>query len=291
MNLSDDSALSKAKHASSRKRDDLQLMSGITKIKGLFPFRIGTTSYIFPDDLIPNVEALADTVDDIELLFFEPVNRSLPVDEQTVERLKEISKKTGINYTVHLPLYCRLGHRTENERLKEADFCKRIIEHTLSLKPFGYVLHLNTEYLEIGGTLDISTWQDNVCRSVEELLFCGVEPHLICVENLGYPYEQVFPIVERFGLSVCLDIGHILIGGFPLEKYLELYLTHTRIIHLHGIDEGKDHRSAAFVEREVLSFLMSKLLKDKEVFRTITIEVFSESDLKTSLAVLKEFLS
>ena len=36
-----------------------------------YPFRLGTTSYIIPDDILPNARFLADKVDDIELVLFE----------------------------------------------------------------------------------------------------------------------------------------------------------------------------------------------------------------------------
>ena len=34
-------------------------------------FRIGTTSYVIPDDILPNVEYLASRVDDVQLVLFE----------------------------------------------------------------------------------------------------------------------------------------------------------------------------------------------------------------------------
>ena len=39
--------------------------------KGLFPFKICTTSFIYPDHYIPNVKMLGPFVDEIELLVFE----------------------------------------------------------------------------------------------------------------------------------------------------------------------------------------------------------------------------
>ncbi len=36
-----------------------------------YPFRLGTTSYIIPADILPNVRYLADKVQDVELVLFE----------------------------------------------------------------------------------------------------------------------------------------------------------------------------------------------------------------------------
>ena len=42
-----------------------------TPMKGIFPFRLGTTSYLLPDDLLTNAEFLGPLVDDAELVLFE----------------------------------------------------------------------------------------------------------------------------------------------------------------------------------------------------------------------------
>ena len=39
--------------------------------KGEFPFNIGTTSFIYPDDYVPNVKMLGPYLENIELLLFE----------------------------------------------------------------------------------------------------------------------------------------------------------------------------------------------------------------------------
>ena len=40
-------------------------------LKHRLPFRLGTTSYIVPEDIILNVRLLAPAMDAIELIFFE----------------------------------------------------------------------------------------------------------------------------------------------------------------------------------------------------------------------------
>ncbi|NTW10257.1 MAG: sugar phosphate isomerase/epimerase, partial [Chlorobiaceae bacterium] len=54
--------------------------------KQRFPFRFGTTSYIIPADIIPNVKFLKEKVDDIELVLFESDEYSnLPSEENIAE--------------------------------------------------------------------------------------------------------------------------------------------------------------------------------------------------------------
>ena len=87
-----------------------------TPLKGRFPFRLGTSSYIIPADIIPNVEYLADKVDDVELVLFESDEISNIPDAGTVETLANLAARHGLSYTVHLPLDAPLGHADEPVR-------------------------------------------------------------------------------------------------------------------------------------------------------------------------------
>jgi len=75
-----------------------------------FPFRLGTTSYIVPDDILPNVRFLADQAQDIELVLFEVDDgtNNLPSAE-TVAEMQALAAAHNLSYTVHLPLDLRLG--------------------------------------------------------------------------------------------------------------------------------------------------------------------------------------
>ena len=77
-------------------------------------FRIGTTSYIIPADILPNVEYLAPQVDDVELVLFETdeYGSNLP-DAALRGRLAELAHAHALTYTVHLPLDLRLGDEGE----------------------------------------------------------------------------------------------------------------------------------------------------------------------------------
>src|SRR5258706_3303262 len=109
------------------------------------PFRVGSTSYVYPDDILPNVERLAadGDVDDIELILFEVDDgpNNLP-DEATVQRLADLAHENRLTYTVHLPLDLQLGAEgeTQHQSLVKAE---RVIKTTLPLDPFAYVFHLD----------------------------------------------------------------------------------------------------------------------------------------------------
>ena len=52
------------------------------------PFRLGTTSYILPDDILPNGRYLAGKVDDVELVLYEvdEAQNNLPTPEVVAAR-------------------------------------------------------------------------------------------------------------------------------------------------------------------------------------------------------------
>ena len=106
-------------------------------------FRLGTTSYIIPADILPNVQFLAGKVQDVELVLFEVDDgtNNLP-DPQTIQTLFELSQQQDLSYTVHLPLDLRLGSDGDEQHVSLIK-AKRVIDCTRSLKPWAYVLHLD----------------------------------------------------------------------------------------------------------------------------------------------------
>ena len=112
-------------------------------LKGAFPFRLGTTSYIIPADIIPNVKFLADKVDDIELVLFESDEMANIPSAEVVDELDVLAKENQLTYTVHLPLDIHTGHAVESERIRSVEKCLRIIERMAPLNPAAYVLHLD----------------------------------------------------------------------------------------------------------------------------------------------------
>jgi sugar phosphate isomerase/epimerase len=254
-------------------------------LKGRLPFRIGTTSYIIPDDIIANVRFLSPLVDDIELVLFESDELSELPDTKTIETLRSIADGDGISYTIHLPLDIRLGHSNRTERKRSVEKCLRVMERTRPLNPHAYILHCNKDCTE-----PAAVWNRNIENSIDALLGNGFAPGKICPETLDYPFNQIEQLVEDKKLSVCLDIGHILLYRYPLAEYLNRYLKRSRVIHLHGVADGKDHQDISMIDNRSLSLVFSLLHTDQVQQRVVTLEVFDNVSLKKSLSYLEEFM-
>ena len=76
--------------------------------KGLYQFRLGTTSFIYPDHYLPNVKMLGPYLNEIELLLFESAYDSLP-SKHEIKELSILAEEFDITYDIHLPIDISLG--------------------------------------------------------------------------------------------------------------------------------------------------------------------------------------
>jgi len=246
----------------------------------LFPFKLATTSYIYPDYLIPNVAKLAPFFDEIELVLFESHGQDNLPDEEQIESLRDVRLQQGIDFNIHLPIDLYLGDADEKVRTSGLSTIKKIVEMTLCLNPSVYTLHLEQK-----NQGELEDWQSRLIRSMEEVCGWSVDPKRITIETLGYPFEWIEEIVRHFGFSICLDIGHILVSGQDLKCHFEKYFSRTSTIHLHGVEDGVDHLGIDRLTDSALNLIMDRLSN----FRgTVSIEVFSIDELKRSLVTLEE---
>ena len=250
------------------------------------PFRIGTTSYIVPDDLLPNARFLADKVQDMQLVLFDVAGGAgnLP-DAATVAALADLGERHAFTYTVHLISDLRWGDG-EDPSLAQA---RQVIELTRPLQPFAYVLHLDGRAVRAPDTLPsrLQQWQDDGVRALERVATWAGDPTLLAVENLeGYPPDFVQPVVLRSGASRCVDIGHLWLDGHDPLPPLQAALPHTRVIHIHGL-AGRDHASLAHMSAAQLDPVIQQLL-DYPYCGLLTLEIFGEEDFFSSWQALAE---
>ena len=254
--------------------------------------RLGTTSYVLPADILPNVEFLAGKVDDVELVLFESKEASNLPDRKVVRRLGELAEEHHLTYTVHFPLDIWPGSFDEDVRRHSVDTYRRIIRLTRQLPVFSYVLHLTPEGYGKVPSVDVPRWLDQLDRSLAELLERGeVEPSMLSCETLSYPFDVVFPLVERYDTSVTLDIGHIWLMEYDAKEACRTLLPRARVCHLHGVSGGRDHQSlAATPAKKMRAFLEALRAQDavdgKE--RVLTMEIFGLSEFGTSTALLEK---
>jgi sugar phosphate isomerase/epimerase len=256
------------------------------------PFRLGTTSYIYPAGILPNVRSLKNRVEDIEIVLFESDEVSNYPSPSEVGELAAIGEQSGVSYTVHLPLDVFLGDPDRRIRQRSAGKCLRAIAATSRLKPHAYILHCQgTPESDHRQWLDES-WLIRLDHSIVEILDHIEAPRLLCAETLSYPFQLVEDLTERRGLGICLDVGHVLLYHQPLDLYLQRYLPRTRVIHLHGNSDGRDHLDLSRLPAMTLDLLFSSLAaRPTAEDLVLTLEVFSEEEWRVSRTIVEEYFS
>ena len=243
-------------------------------------FRLGATSYVWPDGLLPNVRSLGPWVDDVELVLFEVDNYSNLPDAGAVLELNDLAEEHDLTYTVHLPADLSLANHSS---LAKAE---KVIASTLDLAPWAYVLHLDGRSVE--GNVDpvaLGAWQEDAGRVVDEVsAMCGTAQRL-CVENLeNYAPEHYLPLLEQSPANLCIDVGHLWLTGRDPLPFLESHLSRTRVIHLHGIDRW-DHQSLVHAGCQQVTPILD-LLSAHAYEGVVTLEVFGQEDFFPSRSLI-----
>ena len=233
----------------------------------------GTTSYVLPADLLPNVRLLAPLVDDIELILFEGEESNLP-SRADVRELGELAADGGCGFTVHLPLDVGIGELDAGARRRAQETCLRVIALTLPLQPHAFVVHPELPLVyhpALGDDPDPldelpaevhAAWQEALGESLGRFA-AETGPFPLAVENLQFPYGWVRPLLEEHDLGVTMDVGHLLTHGGAVATHLAEFGERLTVVHLHGIVDGRDHREiGAFSSVELIDILAAVAAAD-----------------------------
>jgi len=250
--------------------------------KGKYPFKIGTTSFIYPDYFIPNVRMLGPYLDEIELLLFESDSVDSLLSKSVISDLIQLSENLNLTYNIHLPTDISISDPDPKKQQRAVDTLMRVIDQTADLLPSTCTLHvpyINLSFEE--GT--IRKWQDMVCNHLGNILTKGIPPEKLAIENLDYPIEILAGIIERLNLAICLDIGHLIVHGYDIQSIFNNYSELIPILHLHGVDNCRDHLALDRLPERLLRTVISIL---KNFKGTVSLEVFCFQHLDTSLKFL-----
>ena len=251
--------------------------------KHAYPFKLCTTSYIYPDHIIPNVKMLAPYFDEIELLLYESRFDGLPTSQE-INELALLAEQFDLTYNVHLPIDISLTDSDPIARSKSVNIIKRICDLTYVLTPSTYTLHLPCGETSFDGK-SLKIWQDFAADGIEKFIDTGIQSQAISIETLAYPFEWLEEIIKAFKLSVCIDIGHLLVNGFDVKKVFDKHSSNISIIHLHGIENKQDHISLNKLSLEQMDQIIGIL---KRYSGVVSLEVFSYENLSTSLTFLEK---
>ncbi len=263
------------------------------------PFRIGATSYIIPDELLPNAQFLTAHVQDMQLVLFDvpggPSNLPPPA---LVAALAAWGRAHDLTYTVHLLQDLRL--RDEDGQPAAALVkAQEVMALTRPLAPQAWVCHLDGRAVRgaAAGAPQLSVWQAETVQAVRQVCGWAGDPMRVAVENLeGYAPEFVTAVVDQTAAGRCVDVGHLWLDGVDALPHLASASSRLRIVHLHGVERmagaadgaqpARDHVSLRHAPPQQLAALL-RWLVEADFRGVLSLEIFGEEDFWSSLAVLE----
>lgn len=250
------------------------------------PFRIGTSSYIIPDDILPNVRFLAGKVKDIELVLFDVDEYCNIPDAAQIAELNGIAAEYGLSYTVHLPLNLNFSDKDRDISIIKA---MKVITATRALDPLAYVCHLECKDIPDQKGEALAEWQAQRIRAVDMLSeISGIRADL-AIENLErYPIGWNEAVIRACGTHATLDIGHLFLQKIDPVPVMRKWLPLTTVIHLHGVGT-RDHQSLKHMEKEEIRAVLAEL-KRQDYRGVVTLEIFNETDFNESMGMIGECL-
>lgn len=256
----------------------------IDSLKGRYPFRLATTSFIHRAGYAENVVRLAPILDEIELLFLERAH--LPTQDQ-IRELSDLAGTMDVTYNVHLPMDISLAASVPVQRRESQDAIIKTLERAAPLNATSYTLHITFEE-EKNNADRVRSWQETAIESLSRLLEkSDIRPQTLCVETLDFPPLWLEPIVNRLDLSVCIDVGHVIRFGYDLQKTLSHFKKKVQIFHLHGVSGQQDHLSLNYLQAEFRKQVFHRL---KSFQKTVSLEVFSYETLVDSMNCLSNMM-
>lgn len=259
-------------------------------------FRLGTTSFIYPDHILPNVRRIGIFFDEIELLMFESEPRDVLPSQRDIRELVRLSGDLNLTYNVHLPTDIHLAAPSAPARQQAADRIARVMDLCEPLDATTHTLHLETggDDGSNGSGCDSSErvtdeWTGRAMDGLDRLVPLLPRPDLISLETLDYPPKRLLPFLERYELNVCIDAGHHFKYGYDLAASLDLFKERVPLIHLHGFGKTKkgvrDHTGLDRLDPVLFEQTVGLLAG---FHGTVSLEVFNRDDLNRSLGVLSK---
>jgi adenosylcobalamin phosphodiesterase len=255
--------------------------------------RLGTTSFIHPGSWLYNVQRLGPDYDDVEILFFEDHDDGAYPSAEECRGLLRCKRELELSYSLHTPLSASLASEDERRRRLGVASVLRALDVASTLEPENIVVHVYHGDGEHAAERprDLQSWRQRAAESLAAIIASGVPPERLCVERLDYDYALIEPVVRALGVSVALDVGHLVRDGADELAELERWLSQTRIVQWHGTDPtGRDHRALDHYPLERARSLL-RALRDARYGGVLTLEVFREADLASSRALFDRLLA
>ena len=251
--------------------------------KGLYPFKICTTSFIYPDHYIPNVKMLGPYLDEIELLLFESQGTDVLPTRKVITELCRLAEEFDLSYNVHLPTDISISDRNPARQQRAVETMIQVIDRVRPLDPSALILHVPYTEKSLNDRV-VRNWQIRVAQSLKKIV-SGIENEkIIAIETLDYPLELLEDIIVDLDLAICLDLGHLMVYDYDVLEVFKKFANKTSVLHLHGVENGCDHTTLERLSDKLVKTVLQVL---NDFSGVVSLEVFSFENLDSSLKYLE----
>jgi sugar phosphate isomerase/epimerase len=228
---------------------------------------------------------------------------------ESISRLIDLKDELGHSYTSHLPFWSiELASFNDHVRRGCVESMVESIELIKPLDPEAYVLHTTGE---LGAYVSSLQYGENVVQllctllagyassSIDEIISrTEIDPRKIAIENVEFPFDIMYPVIDDLDTSICFDTAHLLSQMSGIESIMDFYRTHKdRISEIHlqdgtitkydGVIAREDHIALGrgIMGDSVLREFLLKLVKDN--FDGPLIFELTKDEAKESLNLIK----
>ena len=221
------------------------------------------------------------------------------ITRPAVKRLTEYRREFA--FSAHLPFrYVDISCPIPRIRAASVKTILDSIVLAADLSPLGYVIHLVGDVFPcyksrldpmIGEAL---IYAERSLRQIVEL----VEPSRILVENLpSIDFEYFLSLVQSLGLSICQDVGHLVLQGKDYLEFVKIYAPLIKEIHLHDTERRYFSNSAQLltdhqpIGEGILDFgFFFATLADVNYSGSLVLEVEDNNLLSESVQRVRELM-
>ena len=253
--------------------------------KGRYPFKIGTTSFIYPDHIIPNVKMLGPYLDEIELLLFESQGIDVLPSRTVIAELCRLAGEFDLGYNVHLPTDISISEQDPARQQHAVETMLRVMDLVRPLDASALILHVPYREKSYDAHI-VENWRDRVYQNLVKIKSAAEKQDIIAIETLDYPLELLEDIIVDLDLAICLDLGHLMVNDYDLTEVFNKYSLKTPVLHLHGVENGRDHTTLDRLSEKLTATVLRIL---KRFTGVVSIEVFSFENLDSSLKYLESY--
>jgi sugar phosphate isomerase/epimerase len=228
------------------------------------------------------------------------------IDGGYYKDVADLQQELGFTCTLHLP-FLWLDGASLNEPIRQATMqsISQVLEATQPLNVESYVLHLWGVWTSILASFQEMPPEERqgllneVLRRAEYTLAefgDVVPPDSVCVENLpAFPFDYIIPLVERQGMRICFDVGHLARQGGGVLAFVTEHWDQIGEIHLHdALPEAErgsgpaDHLPLG--EGKVDYMALMQILEERRYNQVVILEMNTEADLLQSLEKVRRWL-